>query len=173
MAVLVNATPASPTANSYITLLAANAYFEGHTHPGAWATSSSDQRNRALVTATKLIDAQIEFDGAVFSLDQRLQWPRTGLYSATGAYLANDVVPELVQHATAEFARYLLASDRTADRESERLGIKRLKAGPVDVEFDTASRAAQVVVPDAVIAMLRTWIRSVPGRDMTVQLVRC
>ena len=81
MAVTITATAGSASANSYLTLAAADALVEGmvaSTDVAKWTTGNDDTRNRALVTATQRLDRE-RFLGARATDTQALQWPRTGV----------------------------------------------------------------------------------------------
>ena len=52
MAATINATLKSATANSYVTLAEADAYFETVPSSTNWDDKTDDQKNRALISAT-------------------------------------------------------------------------------------------------------------------------
>ena len=57
MAVVIDAGVGSATANSYITLVEAQAFADSRIHRSAWDNlTSDDEKNRALVSSTKLRD---------------------------------------------------------------------------------------------------------------------
>src|SRR6266446_217397 len=114
-------------ANSYADVADGDAYFDGHLHPIPLAITAADRKAEALVMATRLIDAQFQFNGWRSNDEQALQWPRDhcpdpdrGLSIAIvlrlrGANFVDfDVVPKAVVAATCEMARELLIVDRTA-----------------------------------------------------------
>jgi len=81
MAISITATAGSASANSYLTLADAQAIVDGLVEDddvAAWASATTDQKNRALYTATQRIDRE-RFLGARASDTQALQWPRTGV----------------------------------------------------------------------------------------------
>lgn len=57
MAAVIDATLSGASANSYVTLAAANAYYETVPDSSTWTTKTDDQKNRALISATRWIDA--------------------------------------------------------------------------------------------------------------------
>ena len=57
MAATINATLKSETANSYVTLTEANSYFETVPDSSTWTNKTDDQKNRALISATRWIDS--------------------------------------------------------------------------------------------------------------------
>jgi len=81
MAVAIDATPGGANANSYLTLNDAQAIIDGFVQDAdvtAWASATTDQKNRALFTATQRLDRE-RFLGARSTDTQALQWPRTGV----------------------------------------------------------------------------------------------
>src|SRR5687767_5831486 len=135
MPVVIVATAGASNANSYCTLAEAETYHEAHLYASTWLSASDDRKNRALVMATRLLDTWFDWGGEVSDGDQSLLWPRASTYGADGYLLANDVVPQRIKDATAEWARHLLAADRTADSQTETQGLRSLTAGPVSMTF--------------------------------------
>lgn len=126
MAITINATVGSASANSYITLSDANAIIEGLVPDDdvvAWeaGTTSDDYRNRALYTACQRIDRE-RFLGARADDTQALQWPRTGVrkpdtyvntyatgfpFRITTDYYTDTEIPDQVKKAQVVLAVYL------------------------------------------------------------------
>jgi hypothetical protein len=185
MPVVIDATVGGTSANSYSTLNEADTYHASHTNSSIWDAATTDQKNRALVMATRLLDQHVEWKGYASSDTQALQWPRIYVpiekklllyppghpeFNYWGIYLPSDVIPQHLKDATAEFARQLLATDRTVDDDVSARGITRIAAGAVDISFKGTIRPN--VVPDAVMAMLWRW-GSLKDRAVTnVKLVR-
>ena len=61
MAATIDATLQGASANSYVTLADANAYFETTPDDSTWVNKTDDQKNRAIISATRFID---DFEGA-------------------------------------------------------------------------------------------------------------
>lgn len=131
----VIATPGLGTSNSYITVAELDAYAAGRLHVAAWAAATTAQKEAAVIWATRVIDARVCFLGAAADAVQALAWPRTGLLTRNGFALASTVIPQQLKDATAEMALALLASDVTAESEQSVQGLKKLRAGPVELEF--------------------------------------
>jgi len=151
MALTLVATPGAANANSYCDEAFATAYHEAHPYGATWTDGDAETKKACLITATRLLDEQFDWFGRVVNDTQRLLWPRDGVYDLNGYEIDDEVIPEKLQQATAELARLLLASDRTADNDAEAQGIKRVKAGSVEVEFDNPQSKT---IPDAVVAMV-------------------
>ena len=115
----------------------------------AWASATTDQKNRALYTATQRIDRE-RFLGARASDTQALQWPRTGVrkpdtftstyttgfpYRVTTDYYTDTEIPDQVKRAEVILAVYL-------NNNKDGLGLsgledyKRVGVGGVAVEPD-------------------------------------
>lgn len=160
------ATAGASNANTYCTLAVADQYQEDRVADadGVWAAATTANKNRALLFATQRLDDLIQWSGWVVNDTQALLWPRVGMAYRSGYYIPDTVIPTELQHATAEYARQLLAdTSLTDDYDVEAKGIKRLKAGPVELEFSASVYAKQI--PDIVIQMLPPgWIVSVRGR---------
>ncbi len=95
------------SAESYISLDAANTYLLGHTLLSAdWFVLSSVDRERALRVASQWIDAQfgIRFVGARQSTRQGLAWPRYGYHPGSGLEIVRDEVPKRLRDAVCEAA---------------------------------------------------------------------
>ena len=124
MAVTIDATAGGANANSYLTLSDAQDIVDGMVEDAdvtAWASATTDQKNRALYTATQRLDRE-RFIGARATDTQALQWPRTGVRKpdtyvntyATGFpfrisedYFTDTEIPDQVKRAQVVLAVYL------------------------------------------------------------------
>ena len=124
MAVTIDATAGGASANSYITLAAADAYVEAmisSTDVGKWSTGADDLRNRALTAAAQRLDRE-RFIGARATDTQALQWPRTGVrkpdtyvntyasgfpFRISDDYFTDEEIPDQIKRAQIELAVYL------------------------------------------------------------------
>lgn len=124
MPISINATVGSASANSYITLADAQAIIDGFVEDDdvtAWASATTDQKNRALFTATQRLDRE-RFLGARVTDTQALQWPRTGVrkpdtyintyavgfpFRITTDYYTDTEIPDQIKKAQVVLAVYL------------------------------------------------------------------
>ena len=124
MAISLDATVGGVNANSYLTLAAAELIIEGLVQDEdvtAWATATTDQKNRALFTATQRLDRE-RFLGARATDTQALQWPRTGVrkpdtyintyavgfpFRITTDYYTDTEIPDQIKKAQVFLAVYL------------------------------------------------------------------
>lgn len=124
MPISLDATVGGANANSYLTLVAAEAIVDGLVQDAdvtAWASATTDQKNRALYTATQRLDRE-RFLGARATDTQALQWPRTGVrkpdtyintyavgfpFRITTDYYTETEIPTQIQYAQVVLAVYL------------------------------------------------------------------
>src|SRR6056300_702526 len=149
MAITIDATVGGASANSYLTLAAAQAIIDGFVEDAdvtAWASATTDQQNRALFTATQRLDRE-RFLGARATDTQALQWPRTGVrkpdtyintyavgfpFRITTDYFTDTEIPDQIQRAQVSLAVYL-------HNNTDALGLsgledyKNVKIGSLDV----------------------------------------
>jgi hypothetical protein len=111
VAATIVATLKSATANSYVTLAEANTYFETVPDSTTWDNKTDDQKNRALISATRWIDSQ-QYYGDRCDEDQALKWPRNN-YEVDNVELACTAIPKDIKYAQYELAR-ALANDTDA-----------------------------------------------------------
>lgn len=153
MAVTLDATVGGVDSNTYCTLAAADTFHEDHLYATDWTSAADANKNIALVMATRVLDEQMNWHGNQDTETQALLWPRNSVYDRGGYLVDNATIPAFLQRATAELARYLIASDRTADDDTK--GFSKIKVGPIDLRPDKYDRAP--VLPKAVWLMVRHY----------------
>ncbi len=157
------ATPGASNANVYLTLVEAEQFHVDRPAAGTtWADASDATKNKALLWATKLMDAMWEWTGFVVTETQALLWPRSGMSYRSGYFVESTVIPDELKDATAEFARQLIAADRAADSDIETQGITSLRVGSIGLEFKDS--VWPKVVPDAVVNLIPEGWGSPSGR---------
>jgi hypothetical protein len=149
MAVVIVATVGSASANSYLTLADAQTIIDGLVEDAdvtAWASATTDQKNRALYTATQRLDRE-RYLGARVTDTQALQWPRTGVrkpdtyintytvgfpFRISTDYFTDTEIPDQIKRAQVVLAVYL-------HNNPDGIGLsgledyKNVKIGSIDV----------------------------------------
>jgi hypothetical protein len=149
MAVVIVATVGSASANSYLTLADAQTIIDGLVEDAdvtAWASATTDQKNRALYTATQRLDRE-RYLGARATDTQALQWPRTGVrkpdtyintytvgfpFRISTDYFTDTEIPDQIKRAQVVLAVYL-------HNNPDGIGLsgledyKNVKIGSIDV----------------------------------------
>jgi len=171
-------------ANSYANAADGDAYHDGHLYATAWTGASAAQKDAALVMATRMIDAYVQFNGRKATDSQALQWPRAGcpdvdspsrglvlrfLGSVTAGCIDPTLVPGGVVRATCEEARLLLGGDLTAAPMGQ--GLKSSHVGDSVLVFDVL-RPVPVLgrVAGAMLAKFGVVLRD--GGQFVVNLAR-
>ena len=159
-----------PDANSYAAVADGDAYHDGHLYAAAWTAATSDNKAKALVMATRLIDECFKFNGLRRRSTQALQWPRLNCPDPDGTEaFAETLVPRPVIDATSELARELLKADRTEDPDGEGLKTWQI-VGEFAMEFDKADRRQALTV--RVQMMLSKFGAFCAGRSGMAKLTR-
>jgi len=149
MAIVLVATPNAADANTYLTLSDAQAIIDGLVESDdvvAWGAATTDQKNRALYTATQRLDRE-RYLGARATDTQALQWARTGVrkpdtyintyavgfpFRVTTDYFTDTEIPQQIKEAQATLAVYL-------NNNKDGIGLsgledyKNVKIGSIDV----------------------------------------
>ncbi len=146
-------TAGSADANSFVSVAYADAYHDAHLDGEVWL-AALERKAIALIMATRTLDA-LRWRGSPRFTGQALQLPRSGLVNRSGYYLDGDIVPRAVKDATSELARLLLV-EAASDAETSAEVVKKLKAGPVELEFAVPAGGVENTtdVPSSVMAFI-------------------
>jgi hypothetical protein len=126
-------------ANAYVAVADCDTYHAGRLYASAWTNASSDDKARAVITATVVIDATFQFHGWKKNPNQLLMWPRLqavdpdrdialvpvsqstiiGTLQMAGQFFDENTVPQQILKATCELARELLTTNRLADPDGQ------------------------------------------------------
>ena len=139
MAATINATVKDANANSYVTLTEANTYFETVPDSSTWTNKTDDQKNRALISATRWIDSFVYY-GDRCDDGQALKFPRNN-YQVDGVELACNTIPVNIKYAQYELAR-ALANDSEAMTGNVGTdgNIEEVKLGDIQVKYNIQSQ---------------------------------
>ena len=144
MPATIDATLAGATANSYVTLASADTYFETVPDSSTWTDKSTDAKNRALISATRWIDA-LSFYGDRCTETQSLKWPREN-YKIDGIALACTLIPAPIKVATYELARALVNDTSSITGSTGTTGIyDQVELGDLKVKYKDSSTTSGVI----------------------------
>ncbi len=144
MPATIDATLAGATANSYVTLASADTYFETVPDSSTWVDKSTDAKNRALISATRWIDA-LSFYGDRCTETQSLKWPREN-YKVDGIALACTLIPAPIKVATYELARALVNDTSSITGSTGTTGIyDQVELGDLKVKYKDSSTTSGVI----------------------------
>ena len=161
MAATIDATLQGASANSYVTLAEANAYFETVPHDEHW-TGSDDAKNRVLITATRYLD-NFEYYGERCTTTQALKWPRKE-YKVDGVKMDCTFIPQPVKNATFELAHSLLYKGEALVGTTGTQGTyEEVELGDLKVKFKDSSQTPGVINN---ILDIYPWLESFLGAYM-------
>ena len=162
MAATITATLKSATANSYVTLAEADTYFETTPESSTWDNKTDDQKNRALIAATRWIDSLI-FEGDRCDENQALKWPRNN-YHVDRVELTCSAIPNNIKYAQYELARALANdTDAITGTTGKDGNFEEVRLGDIQVKYNTASQGTGSVNN---ILDVYPWLQSYLGAYM-------
>lgn len=165
----IDATPKGASANSYSTQAAATLYFDERLNVTEWTAAVSDDKDRALIMATRLLDEFFDWDGYMTdrTTPQALMWPRSSLEDREGLTLDPDAIPDPIFRACCELALFLLKRDRLGEPELLGQGFSKAKLGPMDAVIDP--KMVLEFIPRHILPMVDHWgtLRSSANRGGT------
>ena len=162
MAATINATVKDANANSYVTLTEANTYFETVPDSSTWTNKTDDQKNRALIAATRWIDSFMYF-GDRCDQGQALKFPRNN-YQVDGVELACSKIPNNIKYAQYELARALANdTDAITGTTGNQGNIAEAKLGDLEVKYNVASQGTGSINN---ILDVYPWLQSYLGSYM-------
>ena len=162
MAATINATVRGENANSYVTLTEANSYFETVPDSTTWDNKTVDQKNRALIAATRWIDSFV-FYGDRCDDGQALKFPRNN-YQVDGVELACSKIPNNIKYAQYELARALANdTDAMTGNVGTNGNITEAKLGDLAVKYNTSTQGTGSVNN---VLDVYPWLQSYLGAYM-------
>jgi len=148
----LNATPGSPTADSYATVAEGDAYHDTSLFATGWTGAVLADKERALKMATRLLDSYYTWLGQRTFSDQALGFPRTGLFRDTTIVVDSATIPPEIRNATAEFGKFLLANDPNQQNEAAAQGITKIKVSTIELTFKDVIESKSI--PDFIDLMI-------------------
>lgn len=177
MAAVLIATPGASDANSYITLAEAQDYADGDIDAVEWYAASTDQKTRALITATRNLDL-VGFVGERATSTQALAWPRKNFTTTEKTY-AEGEIPAEIKQATWQLANSLVRDMVIAGQVSgsqslipgiPNSGLKRVKLDVMEVEWkqEVPAKITPLKALPQLQQLLQELILNTPGQTIAV-----
>ena len=154
----LDATLGGENSNSYVTVQEADDYFDNRLHSDLWIDDVAI-KEKALITATRMLERYVDWLVLPFSDDQALTWPDS---------ITEEIIDE-VKEATFELAYNIIPEDRTA--ESDLKGFKSLKVGSLSIAPDKEDRKGQSLIPDYIFQIVKNY-GTLVGASAFVELQR-
>jgi len=167
-------TASAINANSYADEDDGDEYMETRLHTDNWDDATSDEREFALMWATRLLDTLCAWDGKKATDTQALRWPRSFIWDPDGDAVLNTVVPQFLIDATCEYALHLIGSDRTQTFDPELSAFNKLVIGPLEMEMSNPSKGQITkvsMIPESVWILVRRYCSRIGlGQKTTVRI---
>ncbi len=135
------------TSNTYADLAWYKAYLSTRRPLPSWLSQAlsgdlDDELEIDLIQATRLLDNQFNWNGTPADSVQVLSFPRLGLINRNGVPILGTVNPVEIKNAQSEYAVILHDKDLLSSNEAEDKGVKKVKAGSVEVEFQSKDQSS-------------------------------
>jgi hypothetical protein len=145
--------------NSYISRADADTYFSDAIHADTWRDASNTNKDRALVTAYRMLDRQ-EWKGSKTDpvTPQAQDWPRTGLSDPEGTPIADDSVPQFILDAQSELALSILNDPAVQTSADTGSNIRSVGAGSARIEFFVGTAGSEPRFPTIVNELIRYYL---------------
>lgn len=155
MPVVLISTPGAADANTFADLAYFKAYIPTRLPQLPWAVAAlvagspgDDLLSNALIAAARELRACFRWNGVIANSGQALPFPRVGLLTRNGEPLpsnGNESIAADLKDAQCEWALQLGAGDRLGDNDALAKGVSSVKAGSVEVAFQSISDSLEAV----------------------------
>jgi len=123
----------------YADLATADVYLAAEPNAALWREDNEEENSRALVSATRIFN-RLPWKGSKTEADQALAWPRT----ETGVDgVEDDAIPQAIIDGSIELANAIRNGYDASNLASTASGIKRQKAGSVEIEYFAGGSATE------------------------------
>lgn len=121
-------------ANSYVSVAVADDYYVIDPNFSAtWTAYTTAQKEYYLAWATRLLDQKTKWNGSRYTETQALRWPRSSVRDADGNTIEVTEIPQQLQHAVMELAKWLATNDPTTGPDTD--ALKRVAVDVIEIEW--------------------------------------
>ena len=145
---------------SYSSVAQADDYFNASTDFATWDGYSTDEKARALVSATRLIDRQTWAGSENTDIVTDLAFPRTGLTYCDGTAVDETTIPPEIVEACQILALYLATGTDIQTSNTGGQVVKRLKADTVEIEYQSVDLDDATRFPLPVMELVKCFMGS-------------
>ena len=158
MALSIDASIATPSANSYADLAWVNAYAQTAIDSDAWNLLDDTQvKILYILRARRLMDSRVYYPGRRVQYSQALEWPRIWVSHPSSGYYNTDIIPDAVKDAQSQLALYLAMTTTNTFGTLETSNFDHLKVGPIDITFSkNGSTEGMAYFANVIIPILET-----------------
>jgi hypothetical protein len=148
--------------NTFVDLPAANLYFATRIDTDAWDTAVDNDKEKALMTASMLLN-DFPYIGVAVSDSQALTWPRSGavyLDPAMGRLItiSEAEYPKRLVRATCELAMHILLNENLMDNTEQT--FESIKVGSIQLSDSASDFKPVPVIPSIIKKIIRPLLNS-------------
>lgn len=163
----LDATPLGASADSYVDVAFANAYFKNRLHVDVWDNLGTSEKEKALKWATQVLD-RLQWLGSKVGDVQALRNPRSYMDDLDGDWFDDTLMQPFLEQATCELAMSMAEADRTTDEGSDQL--KSLAVGPIKLAFN--DKYVKEIMTETVKDIIRPFLSSLSNDWSSMRLLR-
>ena len=163
---IFDATVGGSNSTSFVTVEEADEYFSTHPFGENWFELDESQKESYLMMSTRSLSA-LCWTGLATSPDQALAWPRTGMIGTNGYPVPSNIIPKEIKYMTYELSFRTYSEGSTSSSSSSDQGLKRVKAGSVEVEYfnpQDVVTAMSMVATDIRLLGNSSWFCTTQGK---------
>lgn len=153
----LDTTVGGASANSYASLIEAQAYIDSHYVPSTvkslWTAAGAPVQEEVLLRATQLLDRHVSWRGKIFGDVQSLSWPRACASDRYGRDIESSVIPAFLKEFQIETALWLLQQSGAVP-EIGNAEFDSIRVGSLEIDFNQDGGARRSLLPESVIAAL-------------------
>lgn len=150
-------TPGAADANSYADVAFYKAYWQTRGFNTKQLAAADAVIEAELIWTARVLDASFRWTGSAVDGVQAMAWPRVGMFTRNGFPIAPTENPVDLKNAQSEMAGLYLVKDLTGDNSAIKKGISEIKAGPVDIKYQSTSGGGTLVdTLDAIVQRMST-----------------
>lgn len=125
----------------------------------SWADLNVDEKGANLVAATNRLDLMAWQGAKTGGVEQKNDWPRTGMRHCDGTPTSTTEVPYDVANATIIQAGSITLDPSTADAGSSGSNVKKVSAGSANVTFFTLKKGPNLQ-DETVYILIKCYLES-------------
>lgn len=146
-------TPGASNANTFASLAEYKDYLASRLHTTSWVaealsgTTLDEALSMDLIVSCRILSTSLQWTGsATDPATQALPIPRKGWFNVNGYPIPDDVIPDGAKWAQCELGYQLHNGDLFAQNEAADKNVKGVKAGSVEVEFQSVDLSSMEAV---------------------------
>lgn len=155
----LDATVGGADANSFATVAEWDTYFGSHPFGEDPLALSTPLKEAYLIHGTRVLST-LCYTGIATSAEQALPWPRLGMVAVTGYPLSSAIIPRQLKEMLFELANRVRIDGATASSSVTDEGLKRIKAGPIEIEYFNPAdfdRVFSLIADDIKALGVQSW----------------